>query len=46
MILGIYLQTPFDCFAGGQVNHNTNIIPDSADHQVDEGEGLAVVYDN
>ncbi|XP_074368779.1 transcriptional corepressor LEUNIG_HOMOLOG-like isoform X2 [Apium graveolens] len=29
-------QTPFDCFAGGQVNDNTNIIPDGADNQVDE----------
>ncbi|KAL8149653.1 transcriptional corepressor LEUNIG_HOMOLOG-like isoform X1 [Apium graveolens] len=29
-------STPFDCFAGGQVNDNTNIIPDGADNQVDE----------
>ncbi|XP_063949712.1 transcriptional corepressor LEUNIG isoform X3 [Daucus carota subsp. sativus] len=35
-------QTPLDCFAGGQsleVNDNTNMISNSADHQVDPGEG-------
>uniref|UniRef100_A0A164YJN2 LisH domain-containing protein n=1 Tax=Daucus carota subsp. sativus TaxID=79200 RepID=A0A164YJN2_DAUCS len=36
------LSTPLDCFAGGQsleVNDNTNMISNSADHQVDPGEG-------
>lgn len=49
MILGMDSQTPLECYAAGQsveVNDNTDTISDSADHPVDTGEGLAVVYDN